>query len=185
MIYPERIEEKIGFSGVRSEIAARCHCEGSRTRCEEMAFMSDFKAIRTALTAVNEMVSANHSDETVPLEGVNDIDRNLAVIKIPGTFLEIKDLIKVRRMLDCFCAVALFFQRHKTGGRTPYPVLSDIAEELSYIPPSLGMLIDHAIDSTSGLVKDNASSALAEIRSRLRGMSGRVNSILRLSLIHI
>ena len=41
------------------------------------------------------------------------------------------------------------------------------------------MLIDHAIDTTSGLVKDNATPALAEIRSRLRGMSGRVNSILR------
>ncbi|WP_289763054.1 endonuclease MutS2 [uncultured Duncaniella sp.] len=179
MIYPERIEEKIGFSGVRTEISARCHCEGSRTRCEEMAFLADFNAIRTALTAVNEMLSANHSDETVPLEGVSDIDRNLAVIKIPGTFLEIKDLVRVRRMLDCFGAVATFLHRHKTDGRTPYPVLTDIAEELSYIPPSLGMLIDHAIDTTSGLVKDNASPTLAEIRSRLRGMSGRVNSILR------
>ena len=60
----------------------------------------------------------------------------------------------MRRMLDCFGAVATFFHRHKTEGRTPYPVLTDIAEELSYIPPSLGMLIDHAIDTTSGLVKD-------------------------------
>ncbi len=179
MIYPERIEEKIGFSGVRTEIAARCHCEGARTRCREMAFLSDFKAVETALKAVSEMLKANHSDETVPLEGVNDIDRDLAVIKIPGTFLEIKDLIKVRRMLDCFGAVASFFHRHKQDGRTPYPVLSDIAEELMFLPPTLGMMIDRAVDLSTGLIKDNASPALADIRSRLRGMSGRVNSILR------
>lgn len=179
MIYPERIEEKIGFNAVRTEIAARCHCDGSRRRCEDMVFLSDFKAVEEALKAVAEMQAANHSNETLPLEGVSDIDRDLAVIKIPGTFLEIKDLIKIRRMLDCFSAVAIFFQRHKVDGRTPYPILSNIAEELSYIPLSLGMMIDRAIDSSTGLVKDNASPTLADIRSRLRGMSGRVNSILR------
>ena len=179
MIYPERIEEKIGFSNVRVEISSRCHCEGARERCADMTFMADYSAIKSALIAVSEMLAANHSDEAVPLEGVNDIDRNLAVIKIPGTFLEIKDLVKVRRMLDCFNAVASFFSRHRTDGRTPYPVLTDISEELSYIPPSLGLLIDRAVDVTSGLVKDNASPVLADIRSRLRGMSGRVNSILR------
>lgn len=179
MIYPARIEEKIGFSGVRVEISSRCHCDGARERCTDMAFMSDYPAIRSALLAVSEMFAANHSDESVPLEGVNDIDRNLAVIKIPGTFLEIRELVKVRRMLDCFSAVASFFNRHKSDGRTPYPVLTEIAGELSLIPPSLGQLIDRVVDTASGLVKDNASPTLADIRSRLRGMSGRVNSILR------
>lgn len=179
MIYPERIEEKIGFVGVRAEIAARCHCEGSRTLCKDMAFLSDFNAINTALSAVNEMSAANHSEEAIPLEGVNDIDRNLSIIKIPGTFLEVKELIRVRRMLDCFSAVAAFFNRHKIDGRTPYPTLSNIAEGLAIIPTSLGMMIDQAVDTTNGLIKDNASPTLSDIRSKLRGMSGRVNSILR------
>lgn len=179
MIYPERTEEKIGFSAVRTEVSARCRCEGSKALCADMAFMSDFSAVRTALDAVSEMVAANHSDEALPLEGVNDIDRNLAVIKIPGTFLEIKDLIKIRRMLDCFGAVTSFFSRHSSDGRTPYPVLAGIAVELATVPPALGIMIDHAIDPSTGLVKDNASPELADIRSRLRGMSGRVNSILR------
>lgn len=179
MIYPERIEEKIGFGGVRAEIADHCHCEGSRTLCKDMAFLSDFNAINTALSAVNEMSVANHSDEAIPLEGVNDIDRNLSIIKIPGTFLEVKELIRVRRMLDCFGAVAAFFNRHKVDGRTPYPTLSNIAEGLAIIPTSLGMMIDQAVDTTNGLIKDNASPTLADIRSRLRGMSSRVNSILR------
>ncbi len=179
MIYPDKIEEKIGFTAVRTELDRRCHCEGARKKCGEMEFLTDYPSVLSSLTAVAEMVAANHSDETLPLEGVNDIDKDLSLIKIPGTFLEIKDLIKVRRMLDCFSKVASFFKTNAGEGSTPYKTLAAISEGLNEIPPSLAAMIDRAIEPTSGAVKDNASPALADIRSRLRGMSGRVNSILR------
>ncbi len=179
MIYPDKIEEKIGFSTIREEIDRRCHCEGARRRCADMSFMNDYHSVLTALNAVSEMVAANHSDEALPLEGVSDIDKDLALIKIPGTFLEIKDLVKVRRMLECFAKVSSFFQRHSNDGDSPYRTLSGLSTELDEIPPSLGLLIDRSIDVSTAMVKDSASAALADIRSRLRGMSGRVNSILR------
>lgn len=179
MIYPDKIEEKIGFAAIRSQLSKKCHCEGARQLCSEMSFQTDFDIVKAALMAVDEMQRANHSDETLPLEGVDDIDRDLAVIKIPGTFLEVKDLMKVRRMLECFSRIASYFRRHNEDGHTPYPQLSLLSDPLDDIPPSLGSVIDKAIDPASGLVKDNASVALAEIRSRLRSMSGRVNSILR------
>lgn len=180
MIYPEKIEEKIGFDGVRDQIASKCHCDGARACCSEMSFMTDFGQIRSALEAVAEMMSSYHSDEAVPLNGVHDIDSNLALIKIPGTFLGIKDIVKVRRMLGCFNEVNSFFKRHRTeSGVTPYPVLTDIAEGLNSIPPTLAAMIDRCIDDSTMSVKDNASTTLSEIRSKLRSMSGRVNSILR------
>ena len=69
MIYPEKIEVKLGFDSVRSQISMRCHCEGARLRCADMAFMTDFGSIKSALTAVSEMVAANHSDEALPDKG--------------------------------------------------------------------------------------------------------------------
>lgn len=180
MIYPEKIEEKIGFDGVRVQIASRCHCGGARTRCCEMSFMTDYESVRLSLLAVAEMVASNHSDEAIPLSGIHDIDENLALIKIPGTFLEIKEIVKMRRMLGCISEVCSFFKRHRTeSGNTPYPVLNDISEGLDAIPPTLASMIDRCIDEGTMSVKDNASTTLAEIRSRLRSMSGRVNSILR------
>lgn len=179
MIYPEKIEEKIGFTAIRLQLAKKCHCEGARQLCAEMSFQTDFSLIKASLDAVDEMLRARHSDETLPLEGVDDIDRDLAVIKIPGTFLEIKDLLKIRRMLECFSRIASYFRRNNEEGHTPYPVLTAIGEPLGEIPPTLVAIIDKSVDPASGLIKDNASPALAEIRSRLRGMSGRVNSILR------
>jgi len=180
MIFPDKIEEKIGFDGVRAQIAKRCHCQGALDRCADMAYMTDFEAIRCALEATAEMNASLHSDEAVPLGGLHDIDTPLSLIRIPGTFLEIKDLVKVRRMLQCFVAVASYFSRHRTeGGRTPYPRLTALAEPLAEVSPAIAMSIDKAIDEPTSTVKDTASPTLAEIRSRLRSMSGRVNSILR------
>lgn len=180
MIFPDKIEEKIGFDGVRAQIAKRCHCQGALDRCADMAYMTDFEAIRSALEATAEMNASLHSDEAVPLSGLHDIDSPLALIRIPGTFLEIKELVKVRRMLQCFVGVSSYFSRNSTeGGRTPYPRLTALAAPLADISPAIAMSIDKAIDESTSTVKDSASPALAEIRSRLRSMSGRVNSILR------
>ncbi len=180
MIFPDKIEEKIGFDGVRSQIARRCHCQGALDRCADMAFMTDFESILSALWATDEMNASLHSDEAIPLSGLHDIDAPLSLIRIPGTFLEIKDLVKVRRMLQCFVLVTSYFSRHRTeGGRTPYPHLDALAAPLAEVSPVIAQSIDKAIDETTSTVKDNASPALAEIRSRLRSMSGRVNSILR------
>lgn len=180
MIFPDKIEEKIGFDGVRAQIAKRCHCQGAIDRCNDMEFMTDFEAIKSALEATAEMNASLHSDEALPLAGLHDIDAPLSLIRIPGTFLEIKDLVKVRRMLQCFVAVSSYFSRNRTeSGRTPYPRLTALAEPLAEISPAIAMAIDKAIDEPTSTVKDSASPALAEIRSRLRSMSGRVNSILR------
>ncbi len=179
MIYPDKIEDKIGFTAVRSQISARCQCEGSRTFCSEMEFITDFHSVETALKAVAEMQAANHSEESLPLEGIDDIDQDLSIIKIPGTFIEINNLLKLRRMLECFGKLASFFHKHNDDGDNAYPVLSEIGKNLSDVPASLIRIIDRAIDPASSLVKDNASPQLSEIRTKLRSMSGRVNSILR------
>lgn len=180
MIYPEKIEEKIGFDGVRGQIEARCQCGSSRDMCAAMSFMTDFSAIKNSLAAVAEMVAANHSDSALPLSGINDIKDCMALVKIPGTFLELRDLIKIRRMLGCFKDVSSFFKNH--GGENPthpYPVLAEIAECLDDVPPTLTSMIDRCVDESSSTIKDTASPTLADIRRQIRSMSGRINSIMR------
>lgn len=179
MIYPDKIEEKLGFSSVRTAVAKRCRSESSALKCSEMSFLTDFAAIKKSLDATAEMQAANHSDEAVPVDTVEDIDALLSHIRIAGTFLETRDFVKVRKMLNCFSKIDSFFKRNKSEGHTPYPTLSEISDGLENVPPTLAKLIDRTIDPATGLVKDNASAELADIRSRIRSMSGRVNSILR------
>ncbi len=179
MVYPEKAEYKIGFDAVREQVMKRCTCEGARTLCREMSFLTDFKAVSSTLEATAEMKKANASEEPLPLGGVHDIDESLKLLRIPGTFIEIKDLVKVRKMLRTFDELSGFFNRQGAEGHAPYPRLAVIAEPLECVPPQLAKGIDRAIDENSGMMKDNASPELADIRRELRAMSGRINSILR------
>ncbi|MDE5750739.1 MAG: endonuclease MutS2, partial [Duncaniella sp.] len=88
--------------------------------------------------------------------------------------------MKIRKMLRCFAEVNAYFAG-KREGETARDVrhLASIAEPLEGVSLTLASAIDRAIDENSGHVKDNASPELASIRSQLRGMAGRVNSILR------
>lgn len=178
MIYPDKIEQKIGFDGVRAKISKSCLTEGGRRYCAGMSFMTSFDAVETALTATAEMLMSLQSDETVPMDGIGDIDTLLAGIRVPGTFLSVSELNMVRRVIGCVGEVAGYFSRHRSdGGRPVYPVLDRLTADLVPLPAVAGT-IDRCIDRF-GNVKDNASRELAEIRSQLRAMSGRVNSIMR------
>lgn len=180
MIFPDKIEEKLGFDTVRSQIASKCHCQGALDCCASISFMTDFESIKSALLATAEMVSIMHSDEGFPLSGLHDIDAPLSVIRIPGTFIDVRELVKVRRMLQCFSEICSFFVRTSSGeGVTPYPHLKSLAEPLGFIDPSIAKGIDRVVDEGTSTVRDSASPALAEIRGRIRSMSGRINSIIR------
>ena len=140
--------------------------------------------MKAALLAVDEMQRANHSDETLPLEGVDDIDRDLAVIKIPGTFLEVKDLLKVRRMLDAFHGLHHIFA---VTTRTDIPHIHSyhaLATRLTIFPSTLGLTIDKAIDPASGLVKETMPLwrwlKSARVCAACRDASIRFTSVLRL-----
>lgn len=179
MLYPEKIEEKIGFTSVRAEIRQRCHCEGSRQLCDTMAFMTEFDRIDEALRSVEEMVASLKSEEAIPLEGIDDINSPLSLIKIPGTYLDTREYVKIRKMLSCFSRIDEYFRKDGDGAVKLYPHLNAISAGLDEIPYSAARFIDRAIDPSTGAVKDNASKELAEIRSQLRSISGRVNSIMR------
>ncbi|MCM1520299.1 MAG: Smr/MutS family protein [Lachnoclostridium sp.] len=138
--------------------------------------MTDFRAISFELKATDEMRRSLESDEAVPLEGLSDIDTQLKAARVAGHFLSEKEFVAIRRMLHCFAAVVSYFKVDDSGNH-PFPTLASIAADIAPCPIILRE-IDRIIDS-DGNVKDNASAALSEIRSKLRSMSGRVNSIMR------
>lgn len=178
MIYPEKIEQKIGFDGVRTMIKQRCHCEGARRCCDDMAFMTDCGAVSHELRATDEMRRSLEASETVPLDEITDIDAELRAAKVAGHFLSVPEFVKVRKVLRCIAAVRAFFSKNVADdGKGLYPVLAELSSPLEPCPAVVAE-IDRVLDQ-NGNVKDNASPALNDIRSQLRSMSGRVNAIMR------
>lgn len=178
MIYPDKLEQKIGFDGVRHHISGACLTEGGRRYCAEMQFMQSFSAIESALASTAEMLASLRSDDSISLDGIADIEQLLMSIRVAGTFLPVADLILVRRMIGCIGEAAAYFARHRSDdGKTPYPVLDAMTADLVPLP-AVAATIDRSVDRF-GNIKDNASAELAGIRSQLRAMNGRVSAIMR------
>ncbi len=182
MIYPERIEEKIGFKAVREAVKGLCISTLGSDMVDLMTFATDFNLVQSLLSGVDEMKAIMSTDDTIPLEQLHDATGLLRSILPPETFLPPRDIIMVRSMIAVITEVTKFFERYRHEGdegamTTPYPTL-DREARLMTLPGALLTAIDRVVDKY-GNVKDNASPELADIRSSLRSTTAAVNSIMR------
>lgn len=179
MIYPDSFEHKIGFDGVRREIESRCLSPMGEREAQAMTFSADAGAVRSRLEAAAEMLAIVESDEDIPMGTLVDFEALAGQIRVPGTFLTAQELYRLSSSLSLVAAIADFFGRRRDGdnGTTPYPRLDEISRGLQPFPAITSML-DRILDRYAE-VRDTASPALADIRSRLQSMAGTVNAVMR------
>ena len=177
MIYPDNFEYKIGFAAVRLGIRSNCVSSIGRRYCDEMAFLTQYKEVETALRQVAEMLAILNSGEDVPLHNVRDIETLLRTLEIPGMFLTADELSSLRKCLAAMEDVRSYFAGKTDDGVSSYPYLSEVVssiETFRICRDSIERIIDPL-----GEVRDSASAELAQIRSQLSSMSGTINSVMR------
>jgi len=180
MIYPDNFERKIGFDTVRATVSAECSTEPGRMFTAGMCFCTDASEVNRRLDATAEMKALLESPDSLPISELDSsLEAVISAVRIPGAGIDVADLVSVRRLLAVITDVAAFFRNRREGdnGHTPYPALDLTACSLPDVS-SLLSAIDMTIDRY-GNVRDNASPELADIRSRMRRISGTVNSLLR------
>ncbi len=178
MIYPATFEHKIGFDAVREGVAAQTGSAASRALCGEMSFSANFEAVKTALEATAEMLGLLQSGESLPIDGMADVEGLVAGLRVPGTFIPAQALVELRKALGVISETDAFFSKRRGDDcSSPYPRLDSTARRLTVFPQS-EREIDRVVDRY-GNVLDNASAELADIRRQLRSMAGSANSALR------
>lgn len=179
MIFPDSFEKKIGFEGIRPQLRKLCVTIPGRQMTDDMDFSTDAATVERRIDATAQMLDIVTSHEALPLAELGDVASILASIRVAGSGMAVEDLVKVRGFLASATAVSEYFARQRDAdtGRSPWPALDTLAVGLSTFP-DLRAAIDRTVDRY-GNVKDNASPALAEIRSSLCSISGTINSILR------
>lgn len=179
MIFPDSFEKKIGFEGIRPQLRKLCVTIPGRQMTDDMDFSTDAATVERRIDSTAQMLDIVTSHEALPLAELGDVASILASIRVAGSGMAVDDLVKVRGFLASATAVSEYFARQRDAdtGRSPWPALDTLAVGLSTFP-DLRAAIDRTVDRY-GNVKDNASPALAEIRSSLRSISGTINSILR------
>jgi DNA mismatch repair protein MutS2 len=178
MIYPGNFETKIGFDKIRKLLAEKCLSPMGLEKVDNIKFLDDFDKLAHILSATWEFQMILQLEDFFPAENYFEISECLNKIRIEGTFPEVQEVYDLKRTLETIKSILIFF---KGKDAVRYPVLRAMCGSVKTYPYVLDS-IDKIIDK-KGIIKDNASSKLKEIRQELVGkgiqVTKRLNAILK------
>jgi len=171
MIYPDELEQKLGFDQIRDDLIAYCSSPASAARVEGMQFVTDHSDLLTLLKQTLEFRLILDKGESFPSQHFYDPAEWFAKIYPEGNYLDERDLLDLAGSLETIRSCRHFFQQNNDA----YPTLFSIAEP---VPASdhIVELINARIDDRA-LVKDQASAELRRIRRRLREEQARLRKL--------
>ena len=174
MIYPQSLESKIGFDGVRTIIENLCNNSLSKDKCKEMNFSSDFGQVLTQLQQTNEYLTILNTGEDFPNGNIYDLREELGRVRIIGAYLTETELFQLWQTLSAAADICAFFTEERCN---KFPQLKKIADEVTTFPEIL-RIITSAIDKF-GNMKDNASPTLMELKRSLQMTASSVNGMMQ------
>ena len=177
MIYPDNFESKIGFDRIRSLLREECLSPMGTEMVDSIRFQTDREVIEENLTATAEFQYLLRFEENFPSDNYFNISDCLNMIRIEGTFPEVREIFDLKRSLETVKSILHFFKTREEG---KYPVLRKMCGPVKSYPYVIDS-IDRIIDKR-GAIKDNASTRLREIRSEIASktihVSKRLTAIL-------
>ncbi|HYC86917.1 MAG TPA: endonuclease MutS2, partial [Chryseosolibacter sp.] len=162
MIYPDSLEQKLGFDTIRQRIRSFCLSEAGARLVERIQFHTEADLIRVLLKRTLEFLQILQKGEPFPDRYFFDGHDWLSKIALEGNYLDPDEFLKLGNAMETVIAARNFLQKHAEV----YPQLSLLADPLGltrHIPQIIFSKIDDA-----GQVRDSASPDLGKIRKRLR-----------------
>ena len=188
------MEEKLGFTAIRTLLRGNCLCQLGWERVGEMTFMTDAVEINRQLSEVREFRKLREEAEELPLEFFFDVRQGVARLKLKGTHMEEQELFELMR---CLQTIGSFKEvvndsddenENDKDDLSPqpsalslnetsrYPTLWALAKDV-FEYPDVSRRISQILDKY-GHIKDSASSALFHIRGELKKAAGSVSQTL-------
>ncbi|MEZ4810870.1 MAG: DNA mismatch repair protein MutS [Allomuricauda sp.] len=167
-IHPKTLQD-LEFPTVLQQVSARCNTELGKGKALEIEPLSNKEDLMELLGQTSEYLSSFSNDNRIPNHGFDDILKELKLLKIENTTLEIQGFRKIGSICKTVEIHQKFFKKFKEY----YPLLfkkADALEPNSEIP----VAIDGVIDKF-GEIKDDASDELRNIRRQMGEVRGKIN----------
>ncbi|MCD4730081.1 MAG: Smr/MutS family protein, partial [Bacteroidales bacterium] len=162
MIYPRNFEQKIGFDTIRQMIQENCLSSMGSAYVEKIRFTSNFELLDKLLLQVEEFRQILLLEENFPSMDYFDLKAELRRIGIPGTYIEQEKLFDLKSSLTTIDECIDFIHQLETD---KFPSILTLTQPIN-LDKNIIHKIKHIIDE-KGDIRDNASSNLKSIRSRL------------------
>lgn len=160
-IFPEDSEEKLEFPHIRGRIRDYCRLQSAMETAASLQPFRSYPEAQVALEETAEYLSILQNGSYFPDSHIEEISRELALLRTPGSVLAEKQVMDIR--LCIFTAgTILRFLSDKTTVHPALCRMSASSERLEFVVD----LIDSILDP-HGVVKSSASPELASIRRDL------------------
>ncbi|HKK42164.1 MAG TPA: Smr/MutS family protein, partial [Bacteroidales bacterium] len=163
-------ENKIGFDRIRGILDVNCISPMGKEKVKDAVFINNYENIVRQLSLTWEFQQLLRFGENFPSENYFSISGCLNKIRIEGTFPEVAEVFDLKRSLDTVRSILAFF-KSTDGAR--YISLSELCGNVKTYPYVLDT-IDRVIDR-KGVIRDNASARLKEIRNEFSSKSMQVS----------
>jgi len=174
MIYPDLIEQKLGFETVRQSLLSYCHSPLGEQFVHRMKPSFKFSQVKQWLLQVNELKLAIEQGFVPSVNEFFDVNSILKQAEIEGTVLDTESLYQVQQTLSAAIVFIEFINELSIDG---YPELKKLIYKTEF-PQVLLKRLNEVFDN-DGKIKDNASKALKDIRLSYRIEEGRLRSIIQ------
>jgi DNA mismatch repair protein MutS2 len=171
-LYPESAFIQLEFDKVGVLLEGHCKTEYAKSRAKELRVHTHIQYIEKELQQSHEFKLLLQTAQYFP----NDFTQNLAyeikLLGIPGAVLSGEQFSFIRRLMENMGGIFRWFDSER---RLAYPALTKVVEN-SYYEKVINKLINDVIDE-QGIVKDNASEALSQIRMSLYRKRGELRRL--------
>ncbi len=122
------------------------------------------------LDYVNEYRASFDNDNRIPNHGFETISKELKLLNIENTYLEVKSLQKLVSISLTANSIVTFLEKFKEY----YPKLHQYSQHIEVTIAIIDQ-VDNVVDRF-GDIKDDASPQLAELRQEISKLKGKINS---------
>ncbi|GGD24621.1 endonuclease MutS2 [Flavobacterium orientale] len=157
------------FATVLQTVSDRCNTELGKQKALEIVPFKNKAQLMDSLLQTSEYLSSFSNNNALPNHGFDSITHEIKFIGIEDSFLEVGSFRKIAQISETVNALLLFLKKFNEY----YPKLNERALQVEYTKYII-QKVDEVVDKY-GVIKDNASPDLINIRRDMSVVRGKVN----------
>jgi len=172
MVFPEEIEQRLGFDQIRLKLINYCQGPLGVQQVEQMEFSSVYANILTLLRQNFEFKLIVESGKEFPSTFHSNPGEHFKRAAIEGSYLEEEAFQEIIKSLQIISGCKHFFKQHEESYPELFRISTVITDPGHLTKTLIAKFDDH------GLIRDNASVELSKIRRSLHAEQNRVKRLM-------
>uniref|UniRef100_UPI0040485097 endonuclease MutS2 n=1 Tax=Flavobacterium sp. TaxID=239 RepID=UPI0040485097 len=172
----EKTLQDLEFNTVLETIAGRCNTDIGEAKAMTIAPFKNKEELLFNLKQTSEYLSSFSNNNAIPNHGFENINYELKFLAIEDSFLEVGSFKKITNLSETAITLIQFLKKFEDY----YPTLHQKASQIDIVKLII-QRIDEVVDKF-GIIKDNASPDLIDIRRNINVVRGKINQSFGMAL---